>query len=136
MSRSNAHFTAPVLLVVLATALPLAGCGTAGDPLAATLTSPGQYDYYDCPGIKVAAIGIVRRQRGLEGLMARAKSGPAGGLISATTYEPEYITLRGKMNELRRVAAENHCDFVPGETPPAALPPPGGKPAGKRARKR
>ncbi len=135
MSRPNACIAAAALLVVLAAALPLAGCGTASDPLAATLTAPGQYDYYDCPAIKVAVTGIVKRQRELEGLMARAKSGPAGGFISASTYEPEYVTLRGKMNELRRVAAENHCDFVPGMAPAVELPPPAKKPMKQATRR-
>lgn len=101
-----------------------------GDPAAAVVTAPGQYDLYDCPAIKVAAEEIAKRLRKLEGLMARAGRGPAGGLVNATTYEPEYATERGRMNELRRVAAEKHCGFVPGETMVTPgrvqLPPPPG----------
>lgn len=111
MPGPKARFAAPALLVALA--LPLAGCETTRDPLAAVVTSPGQYDLYDCPAIKVAAIGVVSRQRKLEGLMARADRGPVGGLISATTYKPEYLTLRGKLSQLRSVAAEKHCNFDP-----------------------
>jgi hypothetical protein len=129
MPGPKARFAIPALLVALTAAVPLAGCETTGDPLAAVTTAPGQYDYYDCPAIKVAAAGLTGRQRELEALMARANQGPAGGLISATTYQPEYITLRGKMSELRRVAAENHCNFVPGAAPAAQLPPPAKKPA-------
>ena len=113
MPRLRARFVAPALLVALVAALPLAGCETTRDPLAFVVTSPGQYDLYDCPAIKVAATGVVTRQRELEGLMARAKRGPAGGLISATTYQPEYVTLRGKMSQLRQAAAANHCNFDP-----------------------
>lgn len=111
MPGPKARFPAPALLVALA--LPLAGCETTRDPMATIATSPGQYDLYDCPAIKAAAGGVVSRQRQLEDLMARANRGPVGGLISATTYEPEYVTLRGKMSELRRVAAANNCNFDP-----------------------
>lgn len=127
MSALNVRFAA---LVLMAVALPLAGCETTGDPLGSITTSPGQYDYYDCPAIKVAARDIITRQRELEGLMARANRGPGGGLVNTMTYEPEYVTLRGKMNELRRAAAANKCKFDPAAVQPPApqpvthLPPP------------
>jgi hypothetical protein len=123
------------LALLLALVLPLAGCATTDDPAATLVTAPGQYDLYDCPAIKVAATAVATRQRELEGLMARAGRGPAGGLVNATTYEPEYATQRGKMRELRRVAAEKHCSFVPG--PAMASPPTGVQlppPPKKRAR--
>ena len=123
----------PALLVALV--LPLAGCSTTSDPAAAVVTAPGQYELYDCPAIKVAATGVATRQRELAGLMARAGRGPAGGLVNAMTYEPEYATLRGQMDQLRSVAAEKHCNFVPGEAMAGRaatatrvqLPPPPGK---------
>jgi hypothetical protein len=124
MPEFKGRFAAPALLVALAAAL--AGCETTGDPLASTLAAPGQYDLYDCPAIKVAAKGVVERQRELEGLMARANRGPGGSLVSATTYQPEYVTLRGKMAELRRVAAVNNCRFDPAAVRPdeaQSLPP-------------
>jgi hypothetical protein len=113
MPRLNVRVAALVPLMALA--LPLAGCETTSDPLATVVTAPGQYELYDCPAIKVTATGIVGRQRQLEDLMARANQGPVGGLISATTYKPEYVTLRGKLSQLRRVAAEKNCKFVPGQ---------------------
>lgn len=144
MPGPRTRFALPLLLVVLAAALPLAGCETTGDPLANALTSPGQYDLYDCPAIKVAAAGNVKRQRELEGLMARANRGPGGALVSATTYQPEYATLRGKMNELRRVAAANNCNFDPAavdstgaQAPPQRrqLPPPPNRRPGRAKRR-
>jgi hypothetical protein len=133
MPGPKARLAAPVLLVALA--LPLAACETTSDPLTIVTTAPGQYNYYDCPAIKVAAAAVVARQRQLEELMARANQGFAGGLISATTYQPEYVTMRGKLHELRRVAAENHCNFVPGEAAVVHVPPPAKKQA-KRAKYR
>jgi len=134
MSGPKARAAAPALLFALA--LPLAGCGTTSDPLATAITAPGQYDLYDCPAIKVASAGISKRQRQLEGLMARAERGAGGGFVSATTYKPEYITLRGKMSQLRRAAAENHCNFVPGEAPSVRMPPSAKKATKKTIRKR
>ena len=115
---------APALLVALV--LPLAACSTTSDPLVAAATAPGQYDLYDCPAIKVEGEKVATRLRELEGLMARAGRGPAGGLVNATTYQPEYITERGKMKQLRRVATEKHCNFDPAVLPAtdAQLPPP------------
>jgi hypothetical protein len=121
MPEPKARFAAPALLVALVAALPLAGCETTRDPVAAIVTSPGQYDLYDCPAIKVAAAGVISRQRELEGLMARADRGPAGGLITATTYQPEYVTLRGKLSQLRRVAAANNCNFDPATVRPVEV---------------
>ena len=118
-------------LLLIAAAVPLAGCASTADPLGSLTASPGQYDYYDCPAIKVAAKGIVSRRHELAGLIERANRGPAGGLVSATTYEPEYVTLRGKMDELRRVAAEKHCGFDPAQLQPD-LPKP--IPPSKRSR--
>ncbi len=130
---------APALLLALV--LPLAGCATTDDPTATAVTAPGQYELYDCPAIKVAAKSVAKRQRELENLMARARQGVAGGLVNATTYAPEYAMQRGKMNQLRRVAAEKHCNFVPGEAmaAPAArtrLPRPRQGAAAKRGAKR
>ena len=119
---------------LFAAALSLSACGSPGDIVSSALTAPGQYDLYDCPAMQTAARGLVARQRKLEELMARANQGPAGGLVSATTYQPEYVTVRGKMNRLRRAAAANNCTFVPG-APPAAHAPPPPKQAAKRAKR-
>lgn len=120
MSGSRAGFFAPALFIMLA--MPLAGCTTTSDPVAAVVTRPGQYDLYDCPAIKVAAVGVRQRQHEVAGLMARAERGPLGGMVNATTYRPEYVTLRGKMDQLRRVAAEKHCNFDPATVPVTQSP--------------
>ena len=121
---------------LFAAALSLSGCGSPGDFVAGVLTAPGQYDLYDCPALKVAAKGIVTRQRALEKLMARAGEGPAGRVISETTYRPEYVTLRGQMNELRRAVAANNCNFVPDQVEVTSPPPAPAKKPARRARRR
>ena len=121
---------------LLAAALSLSGCGSQGDFIANSLAAPGQYDLYDCTELKVAAKGVVTRQRQLEQLMARASQGPAGGVINATTYQPEYATLRGKMTQLRQAAAANHCNFDPAAVRVTEPPQPAEKPTKKTIRKR
>lgn len=130
MPGARARFAAAALFVALA--LPLAGCETSGDALSTAVTRPGQYDLYECPDIKTAANGVVGRQRELEGLMARANRGPAGGLISSTTYQPEYIMLRGQMAQLRAAAIEKHCNFVPGAAAVVQPSPPPKRKSSKR----
>lgn len=85
---------------------------------------------YQCSTLKQAAHGIANRQHELEELMQKAGTGPAGRVISATTYQPEYTQNQGNLNEIRREAEAKQChDFVPGvddvyHAPPAAKPPP------------
>lgn len=112
-----------VALLLITVAVLLSGCVSRDDPLGSITASPGQYDYFDCPAIKVVAKQVVARRRELADLIARAERGPAGGLIATTTYRPEYVTLRGKMDELRRVAAEKHCNFDPATVQPDAPAP-------------
>jgi hypothetical protein len=47
-------------------------------------------------------------------LMAKAETGPGGQLASAMAYRPEYLQLRGEMDQLRKTAGEKNCKFEPG----------------------
>ena len=78
------------------------------------LFAPGKFALYNCAEIADRVTANVARQRVLEGLMAKAGAGSGGRLVSSVAYRPEYLELRGEMVELRRVAAEKNCKFVPG----------------------
>jgi len=52
------------------------------------------------------------RERELLGLMAKAETGSGGRLVSTVAYRPEYLELRGEMNELRNAAAAKNCKFA------------------------
>jgi hypothetical protein len=52
--------------------------------------------------------------------MAKAGADTSGRLVSSMAYRPEYLERRGEMIELRRVAAEKNCKFVPGVDKPGA----------------
>lgn len=125
MSGTRARLAAPALFVALA--LPLAGCETTGDLMSAALAKPGQYELYNCNDLKTTATSIVLRERQLDALMAKAERGPVGSVISATTYQPEYVTLRGQMSQLRSMAAEKHCGFDPANVLNAQPSPPAKK---------
>ena len=102
----------------------LSGCtssgGTSDETLGRILFSPGKYALYTCPEIADRVTANVARQRVLEGLMAKAGAGSGGRMVSSVAYRPEYLELRGEMVELRRVAAEKNCKFVPGVDNPGA----------------
>jgi hypothetical protein len=98
------------LALVLGAAALLSGCASGSDTVADLTVSPGKYMLYKCPMLKQAAQGIVSRQHQLEQLMQKAGNGPAGRMVSATTYEPEYVQNQGNLNEIRREAAAKQCD--------------------------
>jgi hypothetical protein len=101
--------------VLLLTAGLLAGCaGTEADSTSRFLVAPGRYVLFNCPQLAQAADENVKRQRELEGLMAKAGDGSAGRLVSAVAYKPEYLQLRGEMADLRETAIDKKCNFVPG----------------------
>lgn len=114
--------------------LLLAGCAGSKDQMASLLVAPGAYQFYKCAQLATAMQSTAARVKELEGLMAKAQTGPAGGLVSAAAYQPDYMVARGDMNELRREARAKNCDLskptgaapLPPPTKPAA---PGKKPA-------
>ena len=108
--------------VPLLAAVLLAGCASSSDTTAHFLVAPGKYVLYSCADIAQQAKLNSDRQRELEGLMMKAGTSSAGQLVSATTYRPEYLQLRGEMDDLRQSAANKKCKFVPGvagSAPPA-----------------
>ena len=56
------------------------------------------------------------REKQLVALMEKA-----GPVLSVATYQPEYVATRGELRELRRTAAQKHCDKKT-ISRPAALP--------------
>jgi hypothetical protein len=118
-----------MLTVAALAALSLAGCAGSNDQMASLLVSPGKYQFYKCPQLAAAIQGTVARQRELEGLMAKARTGAGGQVVNAAVYEPDYLVARGDLNELRREARNKHCTVPPdAAAAPQPLPPPPKKP--------
>jgi hypothetical protein len=92
-------------------------CGCASDESASRfLVQPDRYILYNCEALATAAQGNAARQRELEGLMTKAGVDTGGRLVSSMTYRPEYLQLRGQMDQLRKAAAEKNCSLSPGGT--------------------
>ena len=94
-------------------ALALAGCASE-EAVSRFLVPPDKYVLYSCSELATASQTTLTRQHELEMLMAKAEVGPGGQLASAMAYRPEYLQLRGEMDQLRKTADEKNCKFVPG----------------------
>ena len=94
-------------------ALALSGCASE-EAASRFLVAPDKYVLYSCPELATASQAILTRQRELEMLMAKAETGRGGQLASAMAYRPEYLQLRGEMDQLRKTAGEKNCKFEPG----------------------
>ena len=78
------------------------------------MVAPGRYVLFNCQQIAQQSKTNSERMHVLEGLMAKSGS----ELANAVAYRPEYLQLRGEMDDLRRTAADKKCKFVPGERAP------------------
>lgn len=106
--------TARTLIAAFA-ALALSGCASE-EATSRFLVPPDKYILYSCPELATAAQGNLTRMHELEALTAKA--GPNGQLASTLAYRPEYLQLRGELDQMRKTAAEKNCKLVPGVTGP------------------
>jgi hypothetical protein len=113
LAKIGKFLTALILLASLAACAGSSG-GPSDDTYGRIFFAPGKYALYKCDEIADRATANLARQRELEGLMAKAGAGSGGQLVSSVAYRPEYLELRGELVELRRVANEKQCKFVPG----------------------
>lgn len=109
---------ATLTIGALATVL-LSGCAASDDVSGRFLVQPEKYQLYNCGQLADAAEQVIKRRRELEGLMAKAGTDASGRFVGTVAYRPEYLQLRGQMNEIRRTSIERKCKFDP-ETPPGA----------------
>ena len=110
------HLRSQLILLAALSALvsACANTGVPDDDMARLLVAPDKFVLYNCPDIAEKAKQIVKRQRELEALMAKAGIDSGGRMVSAVAYRPEYLVTRGEMNDLREEAIAKHCNFVPG----------------------
>jgi hypothetical protein len=109
--------------IALTMALPvlLAGCAVAGDHAEDFYVAPGKYVFYDCKQLAGVAAHFEQRNKELESLMAKAKQGAGGELVSAMAYNSDYYSNLGELKDVRREQAEKKCD--PNVTAPPMTPP-------------
>ena len=88
--------------------LALSGCGmSAQDMVGSLLVTPDKYSFYNytCEQLGDLLKSRMASKKQLEDLMAKA-----GPVISAATYETDYLQVRGELRELRQASADKHCD--------------------------
>ncbi len=100
-------------LVGILAAATVAGCAASDDASGRFLVQPDRYQLYSCRELAEAAQAVGARQLELEGLMAKAGPDASGHFVSTIAYRPEYLQLRGQMNEIRKTSAEKKCKFSP-----------------------
>jgi hypothetical protein len=113
LPMSNCKKFAPFAAATLLAAL-LAGCGagaggSSDDKMARFLVAPDKFVIYTCPEMAEKAQELTARERELEQLIAKAGQSTDGRLVSSMAYRPDYITVRGEMNELQKAAATKNC---------------------------
>jgi hypothetical protein len=96
------------LLALFAAIAAASGCASE-DTAGRFLVAPDKFVLYNCAQLNDAAQNNFARQQELEKLIAKAEQGSGGTIVSDMTYRPEYVQLRGEMNELRRTTAEKNC---------------------------
>ena len=97
-----------IALGASAAAASLAGCAISDDQ-ALTMVNRGKYSLYDCHALGVQARESSKRERELATAIEKASRGPAGDLIINSVYRPEYLTVKGELQELELTAAKKNC---------------------------
>ena len=100
-------------LIAVFAALALSGCASE-ETASRFLVPPDRYILYSCPALATGAQTNLPRMRELEALTAKA--GPNGQFASELAYRPEYLQLRGEMDQIRKTAGEKNCKPIPGVT--------------------
>ncbi len=95
----------------------MSGCGSA-DTAGRFLVTPDKFVLYNCVQLSDAAQVNFARQQVLEKLMAKAGTGGGAEIVSDLAYRPEYLQLRGEMNELRKAIAAKNCKPLLNTTSP------------------
>jgi hypothetical protein len=86
----------------------LSGC-TLPDDKALSMVNRGKYALYDCFALGLQARESARREHELSAAMEKASRGPGGEAINATMYRPEYLTVKGELEELELMANKKNC---------------------------
>lgn len=103
----------PMRLVCFAAlGFALSGCASGGgEALTGVYVDPARYALYDCVQLRTAMRSSATRAAELQGLMNKAQSGFAGGVVSEVAYRNDYISARANYklaeDEWRRSRCES-----------------------------
>jgi hypothetical protein len=101
-------------VVLTALAALLSGCAS-DDSTARLLVAPDQYVLYTCSDIARVMKTKTAHEKELRDLMNKDGADTGARMIAGFTYDPEYLLVRGEINDLRATAANKNCTDVPGE---------------------
>ncbi len=90
----------------------LGGCATGG-VTSSVFVDPSKYDLYDCKQLANERIVVSTRVAQLEGLMAKAETGVAGGLVSGLAYQSDYSAARAQRDLIDQKLTMNNCAAEP-----------------------
>jgi hypothetical protein len=121
MARDDSHDAARIAALTVVLGVSLAGCAASGEHAEDFYVAPGKYVLYDCAQLAGTAARLEERDRELSRLIARAKEGPGGGLVSALAYDPDYYSNLGELRDVQREQADKKC---PPDLKAAPLPAP------------
>jgi hypothetical protein len=94
---------APVLLI--------ASCTTQQE--GKFLVAPGGYELYNCQQLATQVAAQRKREAELVRLIAKAKQGPAGSVVSAMSYEPDLAIARATLRKLHAEQVNQNCSATP-----------------------
>jgi hypothetical protein len=97
--------------LALLAAVALGGCSTSVEDIGSTAVDPAKFTFYKCPDLIVYNRGMLNREQELRKLMEKAEAGTGGQFVSAIAYQSEYLSVRGDLNLIQKVAAEKNCDI-------------------------
>ena len=118
------HALSPTRAAALAAALVaawLAGCSMQDEEMARFMVAPGKFELFSCAQLAERTKTDMLRERELQALIQKAGPQTGGRLVSAMAYRPEYLTIRGELQELRAVAIAKKCKALPSEPTPDRL---------------
>lgn len=97
-------------IVAAAFAALLGGCAISDERLGAFVSDRAQYELYTCDQLETQETTLTARLAELDTLMKKAEMDTGGSVVNVVAYKPEYITVRGSLDQVRRVAADKNCD--------------------------
>ena len=93
---------------VIAAAALLSGCALPDDQ-ALTMVNRGKYSLYDCHAIGRRRVNPVSANANCATAIEKASRGPGGELIINSVYRPEYLTVKGELQELELMSNKKNC---------------------------
>ncbi|KWV51482.1 twin-arginine translocation pathway signal [Bradyrhizobium macuxiense] len=134
-SRRRSLSRAALVVALLALAAGASGCAQVGDSMSSAFADPAKYELYDCKQLETERKGLANRAAEQEGLMAKARTGVGGAVISEMAYRNELIAIHGQQKFAEEAWRKGKCHETPPATP-AATPTPAPTPAAKGSRSR